>query len=318
MPLSKPYLKHLSGSQKLITTYEATRAGFVSLALERNRRATPFIEQARSLKSFASSAETPKDLLNIREIRSALLCAAGVSDKASGHLEENDKTEAIKGLVKNFLEPAGANFVEELVYRFLLTKGDTLGGSMRNVGGVLGQRKFARAIISALSITKTTYYWLNSKSKTWVKANDDDADIELFLRGISWKRKGAKRTALFNLTPPVVKNNIDFCLLNCDYGKVPVAYKKPGMYISCGELKGGIDPAGADEHWKTANTALSRIRKSFSKINPRLYTFFIGAAIEKKMSTEIWEQLKDGILTNAANLTNQVQVNSLCNWLVKL
>ena len=30
-----------------------------------------------------------------------------------------------------------------------------------------------------------------------------------------------------------------------------------------GELKGGIDPAGADEHWKTGNSALVRIRKAF-------------------------------------------------------
>ncbi|MDI6788136.1 MAG: AvaI/BsoBI family type II restriction endonuclease [Planctomycetota bacterium] len=316
--MNKPYLKHLSDSKDLVTPYEATRAGFVSLALERNRRATPFIEQARSLKSFASAAKNPKDLLNIKEINSALLCAAGVSDKASSHLEDKDKIEAINGLIKNFLELAGAKFVEELVYRFLLTKGDTLGGSMRNVGGILGQRKFARAIISALAITKTPFYWLNTKSNTWVKANNDDADIELFLRGINWKHTGRKRTALFNLTAPMVKNNIDFCLLNCDYKKVSIDYKKPELYISCGELKGGIDPTGADEHWKTANTALSRIRKAFSNKRLSLQTFFIGAAIEKKMAGEIWEQLKDGMLTNAANLTNHDQVNSLCNWLIKL
>ena len=43
-----------------------------------------------------------------------------------------------------------------------------------------------------------------------------------------------------------------------------------------------------------------------------------NSAIEKKMAGEIWEQLKDGTLTNAANLTNNEQVNSLCNWLIKL
>lgn len=43
------------------------------------------------------------------------------------------------GFVANFLQPAGANFVEEFVFRFLLTRGDTLGGSMRNVGGLKGQ-----------------------------------------------------------------------------------------------------------------------------------------------------------------------------------
>ena len=33
--------------------------------------------------------------------------------------------------------------------------------------------------------------------------------------------------------------------------------ENPKHYLACGELKGGIDPAGADEHWKTAGKALS-------------------------------------------------------------
>ena len=35
-----PYLRHLSGSADLITAPEEIRAGFVALALERNRQAT--------------------------------------------------------------------------------------------------------------------------------------------------------------------------------------------------------------------------------------------------------------------------------------
>lgn len=57
---------------------------------------------------------------------------------------------------------------------------------------------------------------------------------------------------------------------------------KPEKYLALGELKGGIDPAGADEHWKTANSALQRIRTGFAKKSLTPYTFFIGAAIEKK------------------------------------
>ena len=64
MVKNKPHRKHLSGSSDLVTTYEEIRAGFVSLALEKNRRATPFVEQARSLKAAASQAKIPADLLN--------------------------------------------------------------------------------------------------------------------------------------------------------------------------------------------------------------------------------------------------------------
>src|SRR4030067_815382 len=111
--MTKPYQQHLKSSKDLETTYEAIRAGFVALALEKNRRATPFVAQARALKVAAAKAKIPADLLKIEEIQSALVTAAGVSDKANNHLQDSDKREAVKGLIKNFLEPAGVKFVEE-------------------------------------------------------------------------------------------------------------------------------------------------------------------------------------------------------------
>ena len=92
----------------------------------------------------------------------------------------------------------------------------------------------------------------------------------------------------------------------------------PTNYIALGELKGGIDPAGADEHWKTANTALDRIRKAFAQSSVIPKTFFVGAAIENSMSEEMYSQLINGTLSNAANLTNEKQVYSLCQWIVNI
>jgi type II restriction enzyme len=89
-------------------------------------------------------------------------------------------------------------------------------------------------------------------------------------------------------------------------------------YIAFGELKGGIDPAGADEHWKTATTVLKRIHDAFDLEGFRPSKFFIGAAIEEKMSTEIWYMLETGYLDNAANLTNDAQMNSVASWLCSL
>ncbi|MBC7238119.1 MAG: restriction endonuclease, partial [Chloroflexi bacterium] len=87
------------------------------------------------------------------------------------------------------------------------------------------------------------------------------------------------------------------------------------LYIALGELTGGIDPAGADEHWKTASSALSRIRDAFTDVGYEPFTFFLGAAIENRMAMEIWDQLEDGTLTNAANLMDMDQVASLIHWL---
>ena len=134
------YLRHLSTSADLVTAPEEIRAGFVALALERSRQATPFVEQARALKVSAMSAKRPNDLLDIESIRTALLTASGFSEKATNHTNETDKTAAIQDFIEKFLEPAGTDFVEELVYRFLLTRGDSLGGSMRNIVGRLAER----------------------------------------------------------------------------------------------------------------------------------------------------------------------------------
>lgn len=123
----KPY-QHIKSSKNLETSYDAVRSGFVALALEKNRRATPYVAQARALRAAAGIARTPKALLDIPDIQPALITAAGVSDKAATHLQDEDKRKAILGLIENFLCPAGSSFIEELVFRFLLTRGDTLGG----------------------------------------------------------------------------------------------------------------------------------------------------------------------------------------------
>lgn len=317
--MAKPYLSHLKTAADLETTYEAIRAGFVALALEKNRRATPYVAQARALKEAASQSSKAADLLKIPEIQTALVTAAGVSDKAANHLRKADKRKAVMGLIENFLEPAGTNFVEELVFRFLLTRGDTLGGSMRNAGGFMAQCKLTRSIVAHLKLAGKSYRWLHSESNAWSDAPNDESDIELHLRGLSWQTDGRIRTLFYNLTVPLLRNNVDLSLFNCapeNLGKS--MFKHPAAYIALGELKGGIDPAGADEHWKTARTALNRIREAFAKRKQKPHTFFIGAAIEAKMAKEILVLLKRGVIENAANLTDERQIASLTRWLCSL
>jgi len=316
---SRPYRRHLKSSAALVTTYEATRAGFVALALEKNRRATPHVAEARALQEAAVQAKKPADLLKIKGIEAGLLTAAGLSDKSLDHLWPEDKADAIQGLIKNFLKPAGAKFIEELVFRFLLTRGDTLGGSMRNVGGALAQRKLTRAIISTLTIAGVKYQWQHARTKRWTDMTDGDAEIESSLRGLSWMNDNRSRTLVYNLKVPFVENNVDLCLFKISPKELTAAgYGSPKSYLALGELKGGIDPAGADEHWKTARTALDRIREAFSKASFSPHTFFVGAAVEKKMAHEIWKQLNSGALANAANLNEENQVASISRWLCRL
>lgn len=322
--MDKPYSSHLRSGKDIQTSYEAVRAGFVALALEKNRQASPYVEQARVLKVLAEKAKKPADLVKIKGIESGLLTAAGISEKANVHLLPEDKQNAIRNLIDKFLEPAGKKFVEELVFRFLLIRGDALGGSMRNIGGVLAERKFIRILISTLKVAGISYEWLHNETCQWCSADENDADIELFLKGISWQIGDNARTLLMNISTPIVGNNIDLCIF--DVAPKAFAEKKNGKkliseavhYLALGELKGGIDPAGADEHWKTARTALTRIRESFKKAGCCPATFFIGAAIEKKMAAEIWNLLKKGTLSNAANLNSESQMVSISKWLLSL
>ena len=52
------------------------------------------------------------------------------------------------------------------------------------------------------------------------------------------------------------------------------------------------------------------------KLTPK--TFFVGAAIEKAMAEEIYEQLLTDMLDNAANLTDEDQLVSVSKWLINL
>ncbi|MEK7253780.1 MAG: AvaI/BsoBI family type II restriction endonuclease, partial [Bacteroidota bacterium] len=48
------------------------------------------------------------------------------------------------------------------------------------------------------------------------------------------------------------------------------------------------------------------------------HTFFVAAAIENSMATEIFTQLQNRTLSHAANLTHDEQLTGVCDWLVNL
>jgi len=316
----KAYQNHIKKYQDLTTTYNEIRAGFISIALEKNKRATPYIEEAKVLKNRIKNITTPNDLIKIKNIRDGLIAASGISDKASKHLGEDGCNAAIKEFINNFLIPAGDGFKEEIVFRFLLTKGDSLGGSMRNIVGALAKRKLNRTIIAALRLSKKEFYCFDKKSKNWLKTSDEDYEDLDEAKGLNWiNDKGKERTLYYDITVPLINNNIDVIILN---EKKENEYKdailEPKNFIALGELKGGIDPAGADEHWKTAKTAIDRIVEGFKSVNLNPKLFYIGAAIETKMASEIFTNLENEYINNAANLTKDEHMASITDWLISL
>ena len=318
-------ISNISKAADLETTHEQTRKGFIDAAMEKNRRAQPFIENAKTLRSYALQASSPYDLLNITEIQKPLLTASGLSDKAMNHFGNDDKIAAIKELIEKFLIPAADSFVDELVYRYLLISGDSLGGKMRNIVGAIAQMKLVRKFLSVLDTQQIEYQIMLKDDKKrkykWRKMEYSDAyEHADDITAISWEYDGIKKVLFFNAKIALVNNNVDICLYDCS--NVPFNGKMAKEHNECaimfGELKGGIDPAGADEHWKTGNTALERIRSAFISKGYKIHTSFIAAAIEKKMANEIFRQLSNKKLSYAINLTYDKQLCDYCNWLIKI
>lgn len=319
MLLANPFIK---APEDLVTTREQTRTGFIEAALEKNRKALPYIEDAKTLKYYASQAKNPMQLLDIAKIRQGLITASGLSDKSLKYFSDSDKLDAIKKMIEEFLVPAGDGFIDELVYRYLLIRGDSLGGSMRNLVGAIAEMKLKRKLLSVLSMQQIQFYILlksNKASNKWSSMSYENAfGCANEISAITWSVDGISKVLFFNCNIPLVRNNVDICLYKGDYNTFDGGniVSNNNLAIMFGELKGGIDPAGADEHWKTGNTALTRIRTAFQEYN--IKTSFVDAAIEKKMAEEIYSQLEAGILSNAANLTYNEHLTSYCEWLVNL
>ena len=292
--------KFIKRSEDLQTKHRAICDGFLAQAQQKTEKAQPFVEEAKAFCQALKKVKMVEELLALRNYRNDLASACGFSDKAKAQLTETELNSAIKKVLARIHKESGSEFRENVLYRYLLTKGDTLGGSMRNLTGVSAGTKLIEKILEKLSKSGRKVEIVKSKTGK--------------IQRIVWNG----RILLFDVKPHLIGKNIDVILLN---SRESAATEEEllgdkSKYIACGELKGGIDPAGADEHWKTANSALGRIRTAFGRSTPAL--FFVGAAIESSMAKEIFTQLKNGKLSHTANLTEEEQLDDLVDWLLFL
>ena len=292
-------LRYVGTSKDLVTPIDATQSGFLQQALRKTKEASPYVDRAKQLLDKLQVVKRPQELIGIQEIRDDLVAAAGFSDKATKYFSSPKLEKALLEVLQEIGKKAGTEWRTEIIYRFLLTRGDTLGGVMRNIMGAEAKAKFTKAILKALQNKDI------SSSIVYSRTNADK------VQQISWP----ERILLFDKKPKLIGKNVDVILLHQSESHVPVTVllDNKDNYLVCGEVKGGIDPAGADEHWKTAYGALARIREKFQKGQPKL--FFVGAAIEDSMADEIFSQLQTGLLNYAANLNASQQVSDLAAWL---
>lgn len=293
---------HIQTASDLQTPHQTICDGFLAQAIQKTKKAQVFVQEAQQLDALLQQAASIEQLVSVPDIQKQLVAAAGISDKARKYFTPAGLENTVAEVLKVIADSNPYGWRAEIVYRFLLTRGDTLGGSMRNYIGALGGAQLADAIVAALSGTGIT--------PIVVMASRNPVKV------VSLEWPG--RLLVFDKKPKFIDKNIDAILLDKDKmtSAGTVSLEQPGAYVACGELKGGIDPGGADEHWKTAGTAFTRLRAVLHSETPHL--FFVAAAIEMAMAVEIYKQLQDGRLEYAANLTVPHQVADLADWLVSL
>jgi len=149
--------RFITKPEDLVTTHEQIRAGFLSIALEKNRIGEPYVKNALAFKTMVAHTSGPEDFLTMPSVRPFIITASGLSDKSLQYLSEDDKTAAMEELIEKFFKPAGDNYIDETIYRYLLIRGDAAGGAMRNRIGALGQEKFLRTILSCMNVQGIDY-----------------------------------------------------------------------------------------------------------------------------------------------------------------
>ena len=78
-------------------------------------------------------------------------------------------------------------------------------------------------------------------------------------------------------------------------------------FVWAAEVKGGADPAGSDEHWKTATQALNRILdacQATGRVQPALA--FVATIFVERVAREAQTWIDEGKLTAAYNLTRML------------
>lgn len=85
-----------------------------------------------------------------------------------------------------------------------------------------------------------------------------------------------------------------------------------------GEIKGGADPAGSDEHWKTQATAIRRIMHACRETDhPDIPISFFGMTVVGKVADDVTEMLKNGYLASAYNIRRIIDDEAYRNRFLK-
>ena len=288
--------------EDLMSTPDDTTTAFTLQALRKVRIAQDYLDESLKFKKELDRHSSVDDLIADESLRAGLLTAVGISDKARKYFTSESALLHLREILSMIADDSSTDLRANLLSRYLLTSGDSLGGRSRNLIGREGGDRLIDFLKSSLEKAKVPF--------------EIDSNKVGKVNSISWK----STCVLFDTKPRWIDKNIDVVVLRTKAGVSWNELKEvPEQFLACGEIKGGADPAGSDEHWKTARSAIDRIREAFQlKKMPPPKMFFAGLAIVPGVAREICDNLDSGKLAMAANLARDKQVSELANWITKL
>jgi type II restriction enzyme len=134
----------------LVTSRKAICEGFLAQAQSKREKATPFIDKAKQLWQKLQNTQNINSLISQNDLRTDLIAVSGFSEKSIKNLSAGEIDAAIKIFLAELSAKYPAQFREEILYRYLLTMGDALGGQMRNLTGNDASIKFTEALLAHL------------------------------------------------------------------------------------------------------------------------------------------------------------------------
>lgn len=288
----------ITSAKDLVTQKTDTMNGFIEQAKEKRK---DIIKYTKTLNYFLLNKHLIRDIHIARQdklIMQFLTAAAMLSQKSLLYFSIEDQNRIISEII-DFSKFNDKEYLEQLKHQYLINCGESLGGSMRNIIGQKAQNYFISTILETLQQKGYQFNIVRSKKDKIVQ--------------ISWK----DRAIFFDKKPKIVGKSIDFIVVKGNSAKNN-DIENLDDYIICGELKGGVDPAGADEHWKTGLSALNRIDKVFNDYNKkRPILIFLGSAIASFMAGEIFHLLEKKWLGAAANINNNLQLQNIVNLIIE-
>jgi type II restriction enzyme len=285
--------------EQLVTTKQETVRGFSRQCKARARWLLYSIDLI--------SKEIEKNELSDEILRKIY----GISNKAYSHINKEDKFKELIEEIESFLKEE-INEKEIKHYKKLFaigTEGDSIGGSLRNWTGKISEFEFYSKLFNSRLFKDYEIEVEFSDEMHTLNLANFSKHMKSYIKTMEEKPYKFKESPnlksikmndyklLCNRTPKWIGKNIDMIIVKENVSSTQIEKDDCTLF---GEIKGGFDPAGSDEHWKTAKSALDRIRRQQG--NKEWNYIFAGRCIVDSVADEIIEMIDNGDLSFAINI----------------